>query len=285
MASVCQLVFDKQTVAHLAKVTNYFNVATFASHMIDEENTSFEIMFPFEVSDNVVQETFSLLVNTKVEHIAGLVSNEVICQQVIRCLDFLGAELHLRILFNVTRSRQWENYHSIKSIYNVWMAVKALFSANDPTYRHVEPMMIEKIGINDIAKVSSLAPAKARSYIRSCIRARKNRQYRDTFVCPFCSKRFHFDTNQSDIARANCCYSALHTAEQCLASMASLTNCCHCHCALDGEGNLICSELFYGEGSRFQIRRKRGVGPYVQLPKLNLPLEHLKTSGPKFIPP
>ena len=55
MASVCQLVFDKQTAAQLAKVTNYFKVATLESDMIDEENTSFEIMFPFEVSDNVVQ--------------------------------------------------------------------------------------------------------------------------------------------------------------------------------------------------------------------------------------
>ena len=282
MPSVCQLVFDKQTAARLAKVTNYFNVATFASDMIDEENTSYDIMFPFEVSDNIVQETFSLVLNTKVEHIVGLVSNEVICQQVIRCLDFLGAELHLRILFNVTCSRQWENY---RSIYNVWMAVNALFSANDPTYRHVEPMMREKIGINDLAKVSTLTPRLARKYIRACMRARNYRQYRETFVCPFCSKRFHIDTNQSDIVRANCCYSALHTAEQCIASMASLTNCYHCHCALDGEGNLIWSELFYGEGSRFQIRRKRGVGPYVQLPKLNLPLEHLKRSGPKFIPP
>jgi hypothetical protein len=51
----CQLVFDKQTAAQLAKVTNYFKVATLESDMIDEENTSFEIMFPFEVSDNVVQ--------------------------------------------------------------------------------------------------------------------------------------------------------------------------------------------------------------------------------------
>ena len=119
------------------------------------------------------------MVNTKVEHIAGLVSNEVICQQAFRCLDFLGAELHLRILFNVTCSRPWENY---RSIYNVWMAVNALLSAHDPTYRHVEPMMREKIGITDMAKVFSLTPRLERRYIWSCIRARYLRQYRDVCV-------------------------------------------------------------------------------------------------------
>jgi hypothetical protein len=169
----------------LAEVTNYFNLATFASDRIDEENTSFDIMFPFEVSDNVVHETFFLLVNTQVEHISGLVSNQVICEQVIRCLDFLGAELHLRILFNVTCSRQWENY---RSIYNVCMAVNVLFSAHDNTYRHFEPMMREKIGITNMAKVFSLTPRLARKYIRSCMRARDFRQYRETFVCPFAAK-------------------------------------------------------------------------------------------------
>jgi hypothetical protein len=78
MPSFCQLVFDHKTASHLAEVTNYFNLATFASDRIDEENTSFDIMFPFKVSDNVVHETFFLLVNTQVEHISGLVSNQVI---------------------------------------------------------------------------------------------------------------------------------------------------------------------------------------------------------------
>ena len=279
MPSFCQLVFDHHTASKLAEVTNYFNLATFASDRIDEENTSFDIMFPFEVSDNVVHETFSVLVNTQVEHISGLVSNQVICEQVIRCLDFLGAELHLRILFNVSCSREWENY---RSIYNVCMAVNVLFSAQDNTYRHFESLMREKIGITEMAKVFSLTPRLARKYIRSCMRARNFRQYRETFVCPFCKKRLHFDRDESNIARANCCYSGIHTAEQCLVRMASLTNCYHCHCGLDGEGNLIWSETFYAEGSRFEIRRKRGIGPYVQLPKLNLPLEQLRISAPRF---
>jgi len=99
--------------------------------------------------------------------------------------------------------------------------------------------------------------------------------HRDGFRCPYCAKTLYFKRDKTDVTRANCCYSGVHTARPCLTRMASRGECYFCKCGLDGEGNLLWDDMFNAEGCRFRMREKRGVGAYAVLPKLKLPLKEL----------
>jgi hypothetical protein len=101
--------------------------------------------------------------------------------------------------------------------------------------------------------------------------------HRNEFRCPYCTTTLSFVRDRDRVKRANCCFSGIHTARQCLTRMASRGECYFCGCGLDGEGNLLWNDVFNAEGRRFRVREKRGVGAYDVLPKLKLPLKELAT--------
>ena len=232
----------------------------------DDNNQMLRINLPFATTKHAVQHSLGLMTTTDRTHTLNYLMTEDHCYQVLYLLDFLGASAAVDRVFALMVVSNTATLHT------TWTFIQAL-TAWLPRYDAVFDQFVRafaKQGLTLNRILRAATPRKARHYIRSSLRAASWRLYDRTFVCPFCTSRFHFDRDCDKITQTHCCGSRIHLDVQCVWRYLNAWNCVYCDCQIDIDGNMLWPDTTQAEGSRFHIRAKRGVAPYAMLPNLAL---------------
>ena len=247
----------------------------------DTINNSVNVQTPFTSSPDCIETCFQLMMGQPI--IKNV--NSTLCQEVLQLLDFLSADKAMNRLFEALVT---SNMSTLNSIWMFAASIQVVFPPPNTIFNTFTTRFHE-LGLNLFTITQTKSPRRARSQIRSYLRAAAFRQHHNTFSCPFCNCRLHFERDQQQTTRTNCCGSYIHTATLCAQRFLTQWNCNYCQCALDSHGNLQHTEVFYAEGQRFHIRNKRGIESYAILPTLNLnhllPTRLNRRNKPMFIHP
>ena len=232
----------------------------------DTDNQALTVELPFPTTINRINHCLSLMMNENHLNTYQHLIIEDNCFQLLHLLDFLSAPKAMDSIFTMMVVSDTATLHS------TWIfaqALKKLITTQENLYRHFDSTFTAHgIKLQQLLQITT--PRKARTYIRSSLRAARFMQNKNTFKCPFCSVRLHFKRDNAIIAQVPCCGSRIHITPDCADSFLSNWNCIHCDCQLDEEGNMLWPEHFLGEGSRFQVRAKRRVPAYKVLPNIKL---------------
>jgi hypothetical protein len=244
----------------------------------DADSHELRVELPFPTTADRVHHCLTLIIDADQQDTWYYLMLQDNCLQLLHLLDFLSAPKAMDRIFTMMVVSSTATLHSI------WIfaqALKALLSGQDALYQHFDSTFAAHgIKLKQLLMMST--PRKARTYIRSSLRAARFRQNANTFKCPFCSMRLHFERDSAVIAQVPCCGSRIHITPDCADAFLDQWNCVHCDCQLDEEGNMLWPEHFLGEGSRFQIRAKRGIPAYKVLP--NIALERIARKSARLRP-
>jgi len=249
----------------------------------DDNNQMLHIKLPFATTKDTVQHSLGLMTTADRTHTLSYLMKEDHCCQVLYLLDFLGAAAALDRVFALMV------VSNAATIHTTWTFIQALTTwlpKYDAVFDHFTHAFT-KHGLRLSRVLRAATPRKARHYIRSSFRAASWKLYDRTFVCPFCTTRFHFDRDCDSLTQTHCCGSRIHLDVQCVWRYLNAWNCIYCDCQIDTDGNMLWPDTTQAEGSRFQIRAKRGVAPYAILPTLalwHIVAEPLR-NGPFFVVP